>query len=88
MDPTIAANLPELEILSRRLGTCSNDVHDLKQALTTLIHTTMWKGGAADRFRQSWESQFRPALDALANELTDASQEVDRRKVAIDHAAN
>ena len=84
----IQADLPELEVLSRRLGTCSNDVHDLKQALTTLINTTTWTGGAADRFRQVWESQFRPALDSMANELTDAAQEVDRRKVAIDHAAN
>jgi WXG100 family type VII secretion target len=84
----IQAELAELEHLSRRLGTCSHEVHDLKQALTALIHTTTWTGGAADRFRQAWESQFRPALDALSAELTDASQEVDRRKIAIDHAAN
>jgi WXG100 family type VII secretion target len=84
----IQADLPELEALSRRLGTCSHDVHELKQALTTLIHTTTWSGGAADRFRQVWESQFRPALDNMAAELTDAAQEVERRKVAIDHAAN
>jgi WXG100 family type VII secretion target len=84
----IQADLPELEVLSRRLGTCSHDVHDLKQALTTLIHTTTWTGGAADRFRQVWEAQFRPALDGLANELTDAAAEVERRKTAIDHAAN
>src|SRR5437588_706269 len=29
----IQADLPELEVLSRRLGTCSNDVHDLKPAM-------------------------------------------------------
>ncbi len=84
----IQADLPELEALSRRLGTCSNEVHDLKQNLSSLIGSTTWSGGAAERFRQVWESQFRPALDAMANELTDASQEVDRRKMAIDHAAN
>ncbi|TYK43640.1 WXG100 family type VII secretion target [Actinomadura decatromicini] len=85
---TIQADLLELETLSRRLGTCSNEVDDLKHALTTLISTTTWTGGAADRFRQAWEAQFRPALDALARELTVASQEVSRRKIAIDHAAN
>ncbi|GAA1755022.1 WXG100 family type VII secretion target [Luedemannella helvata] len=84
----IQAELAELETLSRRLGTCSGEVDDLKRALTTLIATTTWTGGAADRFRHAWESQFRPALDALARELTHASTEVDRRKVAIDHAAN
>lgn len=84
----IQAELRELETLSRRLGTCSGEVDDLKRALTTLISTTTWTGGAAERFRTAWESQFRPALDALATELTNASTEVDRRKVAIDHAAN
>lgn len=84
----IQANLHELEILSRRLGTCSGEVDGLKRALTTLINTTTWQAGSAERFRQAWESQFRPALDALATELSRASQEVDRRKVAIDQAAN
>lgn len=84
----IQADLPELEALARRLGTCSHDVHDLKQSLSTLINTTTWTGGAADRFRQVWESQFRPALDTMAAELTDAAQEVQRRRNAIDHAAN
>ena len=84
----IGADLGDLAVLSRRLTTCSSDVDELKRALTALIGTTSWTGGAADRFRQAWESQFRPALDALAAELVDASQEVDRRRLAIDHAAN
>jgi WXG100 family type VII secretion target len=84
----IQAELAELETLSRRLGTCSGEVDDLKRALSTLISTTTWTGGAADRFRQAWESQFRPALENLSGALVDAAQEVDRRKVAIDHAAN
>jgi WXG100 family type VII secretion target len=84
----IQAELAELDTLSRRLGTCSGEVDDLKRALTTLITTTTWTGGAADRFRQAWEGQFRPALDGLSAELVNAAQEVDRRKVAIDHAAN
>jgi WXG100 family type VII secretion target len=84
----IQAELSELETLSRRLGTCSGEVDDLKRALTALIGTTTWAGGAAERFRQAWETQFRPALDALSTELVNASQEVDRRKIALDHAGN
>ncbi|CCH32633.1 WXG100 family type VII secretion target [Actinosynnema sp. NPDC047251] len=84
----IQAELAELETLSRKLGTCSGEVEDLKRALTSLISTTTWSGGAAERFRHAWEGQFRPALDGLARELVNASQEVDRRKVALDHAGN
>jgi len=84
----IQAELTELDNLSRRLGTCSGEVDDLKRALTALIGTTTWTGGAAERFRQAWEGQFRPALDSLTTELSNAAQEVDRRRVAIDQAAN
>lgn len=84
----IQAELTELETLSRRLDSCSGEVDQLMRALSTLINTTTWTGGAADRFRQSWETQFNPALKSLANELTNAASEVDRRKVMIDQAAN
>lgn len=84
----IQAELTELETLSRRLGSCSAEVADLMRALTTLINTTTWTGGAADRFRHAWETQFNPALRGLSTELVHAAQEVDRRKHLIDQAAN
>lgn len=84
----IQAELTELETLSRRLDSCSSEVADLMRTLTTLINTTTWTGGAADRFRQAWETQFNPALRSLSTELVNAAQEVDRRKHLIDQAAN
>jgi WXG100 family type VII secretion target len=84
----IQAELAELENLSRRLGVCGGEVTDLQRALTTLINTTTWTGGAADRFRQAWESEFNPALRNLSTELSNAAQEVERRKHLIDQAAN
>jgi WXG100 family type VII secretion target len=84
----IQAELTELETLSRRLDSCGAEVTDLMRALTTLINTTTWTGGAADRFRQAWETEFNPALKSLSNELVNAAQEVDRRKHLIDQAAN
>jgi WXG100 family type VII secretion target len=84
----IKAELTELENLSRRLGVCGGEVTDLQRALTTLINSTTWTGAAADRFRQAWESEFNPALRSLSDELSRASQEIDRRKQLIDQAAN
>jgi WXG100 family type VII secretion target len=84
----IQAELGELENLSRRLGTCGGDVTDLQRALTSLINNTTWTGGAADRFRQAWETEFNPALRNLSTELSNAAQEVDNRKQLIDQAAN
>ena len=84
----IQAELTELETLSRRLDSCGAEVTDLMRALTTLINTTTWTGGAADPFRQAGETQFNPALRSLSTELTTAAHEVDRRKHLIDQAAN
>ena len=84
----IKADLPQLEGLSRRLGVCSGDVNDLKANLSALINGTDWEGGAATRFREAWESQFRPALDQMSAALTDAGQEVNSRKMALDRAGN
>lgn len=84
----IKADLPQLDTLSRRLGVCSGDVADLKANMTGLISGTDWEGGAATRFRDAWESQFRPALDEMASALTDASNEVNARRVALDRAGN
>ena len=47
----IQADLPELEVLSRRLGTCSNDVHDLKQALTLSVEN-FWPSCVAHHIRR------------------------------------
>jgi hypothetical protein len=80
----IKAELGQLDTLSRRLGACSGDVDDL----TSLITSTDWAGGAADRFRQAWDAEYRPALDSLSAALVDASTEVDRRRVALDAAGN
>jgi uncharacterized protein YukE len=84
----IKADLPQLQTLSHRLGTCSSDVDTLKSNLTALISGTDWAGGAADRFRSAWDSQFRPSLDALSAALVDASGEVNNRMIALDHAGN
>ena len=84
----IKADLPQLDTLSRRFGSCSGDVDHLKANLTGLISATDWEGGAANRFREAWHSHFRPALDELSRALVDGAHEVDRRRIALDRAGN
>lgn len=83
----IQVDLMELSVLSRGLNACGAEVDELRRALSALIGTTAWSGGAADGFRQEWEARHRPALDALAQELALASLEVERRRAAFEHAA-
>lgn len=88
MTAMIRADLPQLDTLSRRLGTCSNDVAQLKANMTGLLSGTDWQGGAAQRVRDAWDSQFRPALDDMAAALDDMSAEVARRRAALNNAGN
>jgi uncharacterized protein YukE len=41
--------------------------------LHTALHGTQWTGPAAERFKQEWDQQFRPALNALTNALNENS---------------
>jgi uncharacterized protein YukE len=88
MTAMIKADLPQLDTLSRRLGSCSNDVGDLKANMTSLLSGTDWTGGAAQRVRDAWDTQFRPALDEMAAALTDMSGEVAKRRAALNAAGN
>lgn len=75
----IGGNIPELDSLSASLEQCSGDVTDILTRLNGDLGNTWWRGGAADRFRTDWESEYQPALRSLSAALTDASTEVKRR---------
>ena len=45
-------------------------------ALTRDVESVWWKGGAAERFRSAWDSEYQPALRRLSQALVDASDEV------------
>lgn len=75
----IGGEIPALHQLQRNFRQQSINVDDLMAALSADVHQTWWKGGAADRFRAAWESDFQPALRRLAEALTDASHEVGNR---------
>lgn len=82
-DNVIGGEIPQLQQLQNSFSTQSGNVEDLIKALNNDVANTWWKGGAADRFRNEWESQFLPALRNLAQALEDASNEVAARARAL-----
>lgn len=84
----VSAELNEMETLSRRLDTCSDEVKELRRALTALIDTTTWTGRAADEFRDKWRTEFNPVLTNMADALTTEGQEVRKRRDRFDFAGN
>lgn len=67
-------------------GTCRDMIDKLNRAATDSVG--FWDGPAADKFRDAWNSQFKPALDKLHAALGEAETEVKNRKEAIRQAGS
>lgn len=84
----IGGEISDLHGLHTNLHSQSQAVDDLMAQLTSNLDSTWWKGGAADRFRESWESDYKPALKRLSQALVDAGDEVRARKDALIHVGS
>jgi uncharacterized protein YukE len=80
---TIGAEMGQLQQLGQTFMRESQQVGQLTAAIGSQVHSTWWKGPAADRFRASWESEFAPTLRRLEAALQQASGEVNRRHEAL-----
>lgn len=82
----IGGQIEELNSLKVSFGKHSAQVEQLMSALRTELGSAYWKGGAADRFRNAWHSEYEPALRNLSAALVDAGDEVGRRARALEQA--
>jgi WXG100 family type VII secretion target len=82
----IGGEISELGNLQHSFQRHSASVEQLMAALRGELNNVYWKGGAADRFRAAWESEYEPALRNLSAALIDAGDEVGRRADALQHA--
>jgi WXG100 family type VII secretion target len=80
---TIGAEMGQLQSLGQSFTRESQTVAQLVATIGGQVHSTWWKGPAADRFRSSWESEFAPTLRRLEVALQEASQEINRRHDAL-----
>lgn len=67
--------LTELKVVFDRQ---SESVEQLMTAVTSKLGSVDWQGPAHDRFVQSWESEFKPLLRRLQNDLQTAGREADQ----------
>jgi WXG100 family type VII secretion target len=82
----IGGQIDQLDSLGSSFTGRSGEVDDLVSALRTELDSAYWRGGAADRFRSAWDSEYEPALRNLSTALIDASDEVRSRARALEQA--
>ena len=76
---TIGGEIGQLRSLRATFDREAQAVGELTTRIRGELGNTWWKGPAADRFRDSWGSQFEPALRKLQSALQEASSELNRR---------
>jgi len=82
----VGGNLEQLTSLKGKFNTEAQDVQRLIASVTSALEATWWVGPAAERFRQSWNGEFRPALNRLDQALQEAGREVGNREQALRNA--
>lgn len=68
----------QMEQLAVTFGHQSQAVQDVIRAIQGGVDSTTWQGNRADRFRQLWESEFRPSLVHLVEALGEHSAFIGR----------
>lgn len=82
----IGGQIDQLDGLGASFTRRSGDVEDLMAALRSELNSAYWRGGAADRFRTAWDSEYEPALRDLSAALVEACDEVRARARALEQA--
>ena len=85
---TIGGEVGQMESLKATFDRESQTVQQLTSSIRGTLGNTWWKGPAADRFRNSWQSEYEPALRKLESALQEAGQEVSRRREALVQAGS
>lgn len=80
------ADIDQLGVLGRSFVQEAGQVEDLAARVSGLLGATNWTGPGADRFREQWNGEFVPSLNALREALTVASQSLVERQQAIEAA--
>jgi uncharacterized protein YukE len=78
----------QMEQLAATFGQQSQAVQDVIRAIQGGLDGTTWQGNRADRFRQLWDTEFRPNLmtlvDALGEHSTFIGRELQAGVTALD----
>jgi WXG100 family type VII secretion target len=84
--PQIGGTIEEMTTLSGTFTTQSGTVETLTSTIENQLGNTWWIGPAAERFKEAWASDFKPALARLKVALDDAAREVHNRAEALQQA--
>jgi uncharacterized protein YukE len=79
----LGGELATMQTMKSKFDEQAVAVQNLTSVLDQQVSSVVWRGPAADRFKQMWDAQFKTTLNELRQALNDASKEVANRAEAI-----
>jgi len=64
---------------SRQMDSGAQDLNGMVGDITAMLHSVVWTGPAAQRFKADWDGSFRPELQAATQSLESSAAELRRR---------
>ena len=86
--PAIGGEIDQLSALKSNFDRQSGNVSELVSSIDGQLGNTYWVGPAAERFKASWNGEFKRMLTNLQQALTEAGAEVARRRDALVQAGS
>lgn len=84
----VGGELQQMEQLKKTFMDNVQRAQELQNQIDGRLNDTYWEGPAAERFKAAWNNEFKSALGKLREALTEAANEVDRRRKAIEQATS
>jgi len=86
MSGRIGGTIEQMTTMGSQFGNEADTINSLVSRITTQLNTTDWEGGAAMRFREQWNGEFKGVFTKVEAGLRECGTEVKNRATALTQA--
>jgi WXG100 family type VII secretion target len=86
MSGRVGGTIEQMTMMGTQFSNGADTLSALVGRITSQLNSTDWEGGAAQRFRDQWNGEFRSVLTQVEAGLRECSTEVRNRANALAQA--
>ncbi len=86
MSGRIGGTVEQMNTMGTKFNSEAAELDSLVSRVTAQLAGTDWEGGAAQRFRDQWNGEFKATFVAVSNGLRECSAELNNRASALTQA--
>lgn len=86
MSGRIGGTVEQMQTMGAKFNSEVTELESLVSRISSQLASTDWEGGAAQRFRDQWEGEFRGTFSQVATGLRECAAEVQNRANALTQA--